>query len=196
MDKRKVRRSAKKRIYIHNTLSNGAHYFKGKISDREGNSNLDGITFDYISALLLLSFSFEAKVNFVGHKLIDEWNERKCIKDKVKIIYRYLEIEKDWGKEPLSTVNDLIEFRNTLAHGKPVEVIEDVVIEKELEPGSELYKTLGLSDDWEKLCNQAFVSQAYDAVKKIWDTLLKNGGISLHETVSSAFGTVTILDDE
>ena len=195
MDMRKVRRSAKKRIYIHNTLSNGAHYFKGRISDREGNSNLDGITFDYISALLLLSFSFEAKVNFVGHKLIDGWNERKCIKDKVKIIYRSLGIEKDWGKEPLSTVNDLIEFRNTLAHGKPVEVIEDVVIEKELEPGSELDKTLGLSDDWEKLCNQDFVSQAYDAVKKIWDTLLKNGDISLHETLSSAFGTVTILDE-
>ena len=75
MVKIKVRRQQKKRIYIHNDLSNAAFYFMKRIESRLQNNDQEGIAFDHMAFLILSAFAFEARINFLGKKLITNWRE-------------------------------------------------------------------------------------------------------------------------
>src|SRR5229473_3048469 len=80
----KVRKQAKKHIYVHNDLSNAAYHFNKKVNKRLANNDMEGIAFDILAELIFLAFSIEAKTNFLGTKLIGGWNERRPFLTKFK----------------------------------------------------------------------------------------------------------------
>src|SRR4051794_3118829 len=91
-EKVRVRVQATSRIYIHNDLSNAAFHFKESIARRLAANDRSGITFEYMAWAIMLAFTFEAKINFLGWKLIIDWKEFQRFDEKVKQILGKLEI--------------------------------------------------------------------------------------------------------
>src|SRR5215210_55312 len=117
MEKIKVRRQAKKHIYIHNDLSNAAYHFNERINERFANEDIEGIAFDILAELVFLAFTIEAKVNFLGSKLIEGWKERERFWKKLQLVLGHLDLKVDFDTRPYSTINRLKELRDSLAHG-------------------------------------------------------------------------------
>jgi len=70
MEKVRARVQSTKRVYIHNDLSNAAFHFKDAIEEKIKANETTGITFEYMACALMLAFTFEAKINFLGWKLV------------------------------------------------------------------------------------------------------------------------------
>ena len=102
MKKIRAKYVGKKHIYIHNDLFESAHYFKEKIEIKLKNNDLDGIIFEYMACLIMLAFTFEAEINFLGHKLITNWKERRPFENKITEVFKYLKIDPSFTMLSLS----------------------------------------------------------------------------------------------
>lgn len=188
MEKIRAKHTGYKRIYIHNDLSNAAHYFKEKIEKKLSVADLEGISFEYMACLIMLVFSFEARINFLGSKLIKNWKERQPFKDKINNVLTNLKINPDYQRRPYSSIKPLKEFRELIAHGKPVEVEFDEEIE--IAPDM-MDRKIDLSSEWVIYCNHEFVFNAREDTNKIWNELLKKSKIELHKTITHGRSRLT-----
>jgi len=191
MEKIKVRRQAKKHIYVHNSLSNAAYHFKQTVDERVEKDELTGITFDILAVLIFLAFTVEAKINFLGYKLFPSWAERDPFLSKLKRVVAHLSLQADFGTRPYSTIKTLKDLRDSLAHGKPVylEWDEEVVIDAD-----QVDPMVDLRADWESHCTQDFAQQAYDDVQEIWNQLLSASKISLFDTLTGGEGSSEFIE--
>jgi hypothetical protein len=76
MEKRLARHKGYKNVYVHNDLAGAAYHFKGVIESKLAANDRKGIAYDYMACLLMLAFTFEAQINFLGLKLISNWKEK------------------------------------------------------------------------------------------------------------------------
>ncbi len=191
MVKIKVRRHQKKRIYIHNDLSNAAFYFMKRIESRLQNNDQEGIAFDHMAFLVLSAFAFEARINFLGEKLITNWRERSPFHVKVASVFSAVGIKQQSNQRPFSTLKIIKDFRDTLAHGKPKETIleEEAIIEQEEEDG-----LVGLTAEWKKYCTLELMQIVHEDLNTLWKRLLEKAGIKVFETLTSSFGKLTIIE--
>jgi hypothetical protein len=181
-----------KRIYIHNDIDQAAFYFRQRIESRAAQGDRDGIGLEMIACLTLLAFAVEARFNFLGFMLIEDWNERDTTLNKVNIVLESFDIKDDFKKRPYKTIVDLKTFRDTLAHGKP-EVVE---YEGEITATEEELKQKGrLSAEYEKFLKEELVFQAYEDVETIWADLLKRSGLDIFETITHGGIEYTILKE-
>lgn len=148
----KARIQKRKNIYVHNDLSNAAFYFKSVIDKKLETNERDGLAFDRMACALMLAFTFEAKINFLGHKLAAHWRERQNFDDKVTQVFQRLGIVADWTARPYSSIEGLRQFRDSIAHGKPIEIEHDETV---VVPQAELDRRIDLSGDWEAACTPA-----------------------------------------
>ena len=84
MDRIRARHKGTKNIYVHNDLSNAAYHFKRVIEAKIAADDRKGITFDYLACRIMLAFTLEAMINFIGQKLIKPWDELQPTKAKLK----------------------------------------------------------------------------------------------------------------
>jgi endonuclease-3 len=187
--KAKVRQ--KKNIYIHNDLSNAADFFKRAIEEKTKNNERDGLGFYRMACALMLAFTFEAKINFLGHKLVLNWKEQQNFDDKVGQVLARLGINADWKVRPYSSIEGLRQFRNSIAHGKPVEITHDETIQV---PEEELDRRVDLSGTWEAACTLEKLIEASDDVDNIWKDLLKRSGLSVWDTLTTGVGGITFIE--
>lgn len=192
MEKIRARVQQKKNIYIHNDLSNAALHFKKSIETRLEQDNRAGITFDYMACAVMLAFTFEAKLNFLGHKLFgSEWNEKDTFDNKVDRVFEKLGVSRDQSKRPFSSIERLRAFRNTIAHGKPVEVEHDETVVAAQE---ELDRRIDLSGEWEKACRHDAVFEAYDDLDRLWKELLQKSKLEIFDTMTRGEGGITFIE--
>lgn len=196
-DKRAMEKKLKARvqkttqIYIHNDLSGAAFHFKRTIETKLQNDDRTGISYDYMGCALMLAFTFEANLNFVGDKLFgEEWNERAKWSDKVNRVFQRLEIPRDKANRPFCSVQRLKDLRDLLAHGKPQVDEHDETVEQ---TADELDRKLDLSGEWEKACSHDLVFEAFDDVDQLWKTMLEKAGISHFDTLTQASGGITVI---
>lgn len=191
MEKIKVRRQAKKHIYVHNDLSNAAYHFYEKVNERFADNDREGIAFDILAELIFLAFTIEAKLNFLGHKLVVGWKERKPFEDKLKLVLKHLGLNVDFNKRPYSTIRSLKDLRDSLAHGKPLhlELDEEAIVD-----ASEATESLDLSAEWESYCTEEFAKQAYEDVNEIWKRLLSASKLALFDTLSGGERSITFIE--
>ena len=74
-----------------------------------------------LSALTMACFTIEAFANHIGMSLIPSWNtmERRISPvNKLINIIEMKDIEIEYDKPPFSTVQELMQWRNKVAHGK------------------------------------------------------------------------------
>jgi hypothetical protein len=190
MEKIKVRRLAKKHIYVHNDLSNAAYHFHEKVNERFANNDREGIAFDILAELIFLAFTIEAKINFLGSKLIEGWIEREYFWPKLKLVLKQLGLNVDLNTRPYSTIKKLKDLRDSLAHGKPLhlELDEEAVVDANED------ESIDLRAEWESYCTEEFANQAYEDVNEIWKQLLSASKLALFDTLSGGERSITFIE--
>ncbi|MEZ9627800.1 hypothetical protein [Aliivibrio fischeri] len=166
------------RVYPHNDLFNLAHYQREGIRNKLNNGDKNGLKLDCLSCLISLAFTVEALVNFVGHKKVPNWKERDSYKDKMKKICAVSGCEYDQNVGLNKTLWDLKVLRDSVAHGKPIE------LETKVKSREELREKMQCS--WDKNLMPEYVESTYEVVKEFECFLFDNCKISIGETLTSA----------
>jgi hypothetical protein len=134
-----------------------------------------GSSWQYLSSLVLTAFSFEAYLNHAGEHVIACWGdvERLPPLAKFNLLCEILKVDFSKGKaaRPLQTISELIEFRNTMAHGKTEEVRARPT---ERDINDKLDQQLGDRpiQDWERRIKTAdFAKRAREDVRAVLEQL-------------------------
>ncbi len=132
-----------------------------------------------MASLVFYAFTVEAKVNFVGWKVLEDgWPERANFREKIRLIAKVLNMELDWGARPLQTLNSIRKLRDTLAHGKP-EIIDEVKIVEEEPSVWDVLKS-----QWEFSITPEMVAMAKEDVDQFWNMLLVAAEIPITDTIT------------
>jgi hypothetical protein len=191
MAKMRVRLKAHRHIYIHNDIGNATFYFKNRVDERIAKGERDGVGLEIIAGLTLLAFEVEAKFNFLGAKLIADWNERTPRIEKIKKVCAHLGFAPDFSVRPYSSVAKLKDFRDTLAHGKP----EDKFLDEEVVATAEELEAMGiLHADWETYIDYGFFQATYDDVEQIWKELLTKSGLTIFDTLTHGGSQMSFIE--
>ncbi len=165
--------------FIHNELSNCAWDFQQRMQSQIENDERAGIYHTMLASLVFSAFSIEAKVNFVGWKVLrDGWPEKANLREKLNLLNEVLKMDLSWGKLPLQTILKLKRLRDVLAHGKP-EIVEKFEV-VEVEP--DVWDAL--KGQWETSVTPKFVDQCREAEDELWKRLLAAAGIEMDETLT------------
>lgn len=164
---------------IHSDLSNTARHLSNTVRQQWKENSTSGVSLMTSAALVFVAFSIEAKVNFVGWKVLEDgWPERASFKEKLALIYQQLGLELEKGKDPIQTVSKLMAFRNTLAHGKP----DILAVDKDVDDEPVVWDALKMP--WEDDVTLEFLNRCCAAEEKIWGLLLEEAGIPVEETIT------------
>ncbi len=126
-------------------------------------------------AAVFSAFTVEAFLNHVGKQKLADWEtkERKLSpRDKLSLLRREYGWSFERQKRPYATIDQMLDVRDALAHGKTETVKKDVVLRKhppDLDPW--------LEPDWKKLCEAKSVSRMVgDAEAIVRDLYRQSGG--------------------
>lgn len=184
-----------KNIYIHNDLSNVSFNFHKRVIERHQAGDHEGIGFDRMSCLVFEAFAFEAYLNFFGLKLVPDWEAKRRVwmrfADKRDLIFKVLNVPYDPQKRPYSSLDSLIDFRNTLAHGKPIvgeyDEIRDV-------PQDDLERPYALDAEWEAYCAHDNTLMIYSDIEEILNMLRSASGIDAFNMMTTGFGGISLAE--
>lgn len=192
-NKMKVVISREKQIFIHNDLSNAAHYFTKTAEKRIADNDREGVGIEMMAGLVMLAFAAEAKFNFIGWRVFgDRWNERQPAYKKVDEVVAELKIEADFSTRPFKTLNELRDFRDTVAHGKPQVVRE----EQEVIIAAEELDDMGfLQAGWERWVKLDYLKQSKADLDEIWKVLLDASKLEIFDTLTQGSGGVTFIEN-
>jgi len=192
MTKLRVQKTAKKNIHIHNDISNTAHYLKTRIEEKEAAEDRQGIALDITACLVMLAFTFESRLNFIGEQKVADFKERRVFDKKVETVLKALGLEPDFSVRPYSSIKELKNFRDTIAHGKPdtIEVDETV----DFQPGTN-YDDFNLRGDWEAFLTVDFVRQCSDDIDHIWSEWIATAEIELHQTLTYGEYSISLIEE-
>jgi hypothetical protein len=193
MDLVKAKITQKKNVYVHNDLSQSAFYFKELIENKLKDGNRSGIAYDYMACAVMIAFAFEANLNFMGYKLIKDWNEWQNWDAKVYAVLKRLEMPIVWAEGPLSSMRAMKDIRDSLAHGKPLETTEERILEVKPE---DLDQANDLCAQWQKDCNHEAVFQAYKDMDDLWKEMIQKSGIPLFHAITSGEHSITVFGDK
>jgi hypothetical protein len=142
--------------------------------------------------LLMLAFTFEAKVNFLGSKLVgDKWAERHAFKEKIKQVLAKLKIVPDWTVRPFSSIDAMKKFRDSIAHGKPVEIVTDETVITTSETAD---KRIDLESEWLRYCEHDAVFNSFEDVDTIWKQLLQAAKLEVFDTLTHGHSTLSVIE--
>jgi hypothetical protein len=189
---RQIRKTATNHLNIHNNLANTARHLRKRIEEMEAADNRKGIALDITACLVMLAFTSESRLNFIGAKKVEGWNEWDPFPVKVKAVFKSLKLRPDHNKRPYSAIKLLQAFRNTIAHGKPLIVPINELIE--VGP-DDRYDDVDLEADWEKCLNTDFMRQCSDDIDQIWNEWLEVAGIERHETLTHGFYSWDLVEN-
>lgn len=139
-----------------------------------GLQNPIGSTWQYLSSVVLTAFAFEAYLNHVGPLTLDSWPtlERASVLAKLSLLAEVLDVEFEGGKNtrPLQTAYQLINFRNTMAHGRSEKLNTVEIVDHR--PGRDPIGTVPLTD-WELLIKDEgrFAIRVREDIKEILQKL-------------------------
>lgn len=177
--------------FIHNDLSNCAHWFQEVAIQKNSSGGGEGLALDIMACLVFTAFSVEAKVNFVGWKILqNDWPERRNLRDKIEILNAQLQLNLDWQSRPLETISKLKDFRNVLAHGKPSLIDYTKVVDVEPEVWD------ALKTEWENAVTIEFASMCRTDEESLWNLMLERAEIPLSQTLTHGGHHLTVLRDD
>lgn len=192
MQKVKVKIHQKRQINILNDLSNAAYYLHDNIQARSKKGDREGIGLEIMACLALQAFAIEAKINFLGAKLVKNWNERRDLKRKIKCVSKALGKQSDFGNRPYKTIGELVNFRNMVAHGKPKIVDREEIVTLTHE---ELEALPLLSSDLEEFTTEKFLARVDEDIDAIWKQLLEASKLEIFDTLTHGSTSVTFIEN-
>jgi hypothetical protein len=130
-----------------------------------------GSSWQFLSSIVLTAFTFEAYLNHVGPRTIVCWSQLDRLPpwSKFELLCETLGVtyKEGSGARPLQTITKLLDFRNTIAHGRSVELKSKPTIR---DADDRLDNHLGarLRTDWENLIQtKDFAERARDDVESV-----------------------------
>jgi hypothetical protein len=193
--KARVKKSA--RVFVHNDLSNAALHFENEIKAKQENGGA-GILIDGMACAVMVAFTFEANVNFMGFELnkagkLPNWKERESFDEKVKKVFGVLGIAIEKDKRPLKSMEKMKELRDTLAHGKPAYVEYDQV-EIGTPEEIDLDSTAPLLGGWQTECTAASVFEAREDLETLWRLMIEKSGLELWDTMTTGDSSIDFIE--
>jgi hypothetical protein len=187
-----------KRVFVHNDLSQAASYFSDTIQRKLDKGTRDAIMFDGMACAVMVAFTFEAKVNFMGFRMheagkLPNWKERDSFAEKLRKVFGALGIPVELDKRPLESMERMKVLRDTLAHGKPVYGEYD-----EIEVGTseeiDLYGRTDLAAGWEKDCKPEVVKEALADLDEVWKLMFEKSGLDVWDIMTSGDGGIEFIE--
>jgi len=163
----RVKRTTDRHYLPHNDLQRAAQHFRARIDERLAADDRKGIAFDILAELVFLAFSVEAKVNFLGAKLISDWKECAPFNEKLDLVLDRLGIVPDRTVRPYSTLEALKSLRDSMAHGKPVHEVKTEELVIDTDEDEDLFADL--RGDWDGYYRGTFYQDAQDDVTAMWE---------------------------
>ena len=140
--------------------------------------NQEGSIFVSMASLCMFAFSAEAYTNFVGPRLFPvEWfqenkpYERRPILKKYRLICCKLGVIIDDSSSAWILLNELVQFRDTMAHGKQETVVKKTLVP--LQPEVTDYLSARLEANWHQYCNVTYIEQIQREVGSLLVTIHK-----------------------
>jgi hypothetical protein len=124
----------------------------------------------------MCAFSFEAYINFLGDKLIENWDGWQRFDNKLKQVLKRLGVTPDQNKRPYSAIKRLKAFRDSMAHGKPDEEEYDEIVEIAGD-GSDARPDLG--GTWVANLRHELSFEIYEDIDAIWKEFIAKSGLSV-----------------
>jgi hypothetical protein len=192
----KARVQRTKKVFVHNDLSQAATYFADNISEKLEKGSRDAIMLDGMACGMMVAFTFEANLNFMGLELLKsgklpEWNEWQSHSKKLNKVFGALGIPVDLEKRPLKSMQRMKDLRDTLAHGKPVVAEYDQI---EVGTHDELQSKPDLLAGWEQDCTSDSVFEALADLDDLWKLMIEKSGLDLWDTMTSAERSMTFIE--
>jgi hypothetical protein len=161
----------------------------------QGRAEEEGSYYQFMGSLIFTAFSLEAFFNHIGPKLFpDDWpkRERRGPKKKLEVLAEKLGLEVDYDSRPWEVLRTLFEFRNDLAHGKSIKVIDttEVPLHKFRPRPIEFALT-----PWEKFCTRENAERAREDVENIVHALNDASGLGEHPFIAGSQETETTLEE-
>ncbi|SEO09034.1 hypothetical protein [Bradyrhizobium sp. OK095] len=181
-----------RKLYIHNTLDQGADNARSDIEKKLKDGDRTGIGFDYMTCGIMLAFTFEAQVNFMGTRFCTPWSYFGVWKAKVETVFNALKMEYDWAKRPFISAQKMKVFRDTLAHGKPVD--ENLNEDFEAATMEEARAKYNFKQAWEAMMTHEEIMQAYDDNQQVWKMMLEKSGINIMDTLDQMNLTIHAIN--
>ena len=177
--------------FIHNDLECCALGLRDVMREKIESNERAGINFQMMGSLIFSAFAIEAKVNFVGWKVLaNDWNEWASLRKKIDLLIDVLALDLCWEQRPLQTISELKRFRDTIAHGKP-EIIDDTTIENARPDLMDEIK-----GQWEYSLTQENIDRCCEDMDTLWKTLLEAAKISVGDTNTRGGYILTTLNTE
>lgn len=134
-----------------------------------------GSSWQFLSSAVLTAFAFEAYLNHVGPSVISCWPklERLPPQSKFELLCETLRVKfpDGPGKRPLQTIIELLQFRNTLAHGRSKEIIPKPEL-RDINGKLDCYLGQRPLTDWERLIQtDTFAKRAREDVQVVLEKL-------------------------
>ena len=159
-----------------------------------GIANPEGSAWQFLSSVVLTAFTFEAYLKHIGPQTIECWPELERLPpwSKFELLSEQLGVKfpAGRGKRPLQTVVKLLDFRNTLAHGRSQQIRPDPVV-RDANDKLDSYLSEQPLAAWEALVREStfakrvredteVVIRALHAARTGTTEILFNSGVSLH----------------
>jgi hypothetical protein len=194
----KARVQRKKRVFVHNDISNAAYHFAEVIKEKKKNGGA-GILIDGMACATMIAFSFEANINFMGFELskagkLPDWKEREPFYDKLKKVFGKLGIPVELDKRPLKSMERMKNLRDSIAHGKPVYAESDKV-EIGTPEDIDLASGNDLAAGWQLDCTADVVFEAREDLEALWKQMVEKSGLDLWNTMTSGEGSISYIED-
>lgn len=177
---------------IHNDLSSAAFHLKTRVEKAMSpGGDREGLGLDAMAGITMLAFTFEAYLNLVGELRVPGWEERAAGKEKRKAVWKALGLTWDPNQRPTSTLLQLIQAREMMAHGKSVKVKKEWVAQGtdgELQTLLRAYQT-----EFDHLTTPEFFMLAYEDVEAVWKSLLEAAKIEIIDTFDQGISGITFL---
>lgn len=135
-----------------------------------GLNNPEGAAWQFLSCIVLSAFSFEAYLNHTGAVTFECWEELERLPPwaKLQLLFEELEVQfpEGTGARPLQTIARLLNFRNTMAHGRTSD-LQAKPLNRTTENYHQAYGE-DLLTDWERLVKTSdFAVRAREDVRTV-----------------------------
>lgn len=126
-------------------------------------------SWQFLSSAMLTAFAFEAYLNHVGPRTIECWEQLDRLPpwSKFKLLCETLGVKfpDGPGARPLLTIVKLLDFRNTIAHGRSMEIKAKPVL-RDVNEQLDAYLGERPLTDWERLIQTSdFATRAREDVQ-------------------------------
>jgi len=133
-----------------------------------------GSSWQFLSSAVLTAFTFEAYLNHVGPRTIECWEQLDRLPpwSKFELLCETLNVKfpNGLGARPLQTIVKLLDFRNTIAHGRSLEI--KTKVHRDVNEQLDTYLGERPLTDWEQLIQTSnFAIRAREDVQAALEVL-------------------------